>query len=353
MVSPVVAFMRMTLLEQDGMNQDSTRTGDQMAAPKATEEKQLNAFDRLHARLIFGKQNPRSSARVRHMYAAVRELFNASALHERKRLARVQDVDPALVIPRDEGMLVVPPGTFAEVDDVVTAARDHFARMDIDAVIKNNSRNPDRTLKPHLLHSELSGDELFWDSPLFKLGLRPELLAAFSQYLQMVPVLHHVHYWYSRYVPSDDLMSSQKFHMDWDDTSMLRMWVVVNDITADNGPTVVLNAKRSEEVRQRLLAKGLHWVRVTDEEFFAEVKEEELVPLTVPAGSLIIADTCRCFHYGSRMPEGSEPRLLTSYWYARPSAFRFPIRFNWTPRYAHLPGEEALSPMQELALGRR
>jgi hypothetical protein len=119
-----------------------------------------------------------------------------------------------------------------------------------------------------------------------------------------------------RFVPDWDgkYAQSQLFHRDYHDSPMVYVIVCLRDVTMENGPFCFLPASTSDRATSALRygEKGTSY-RITDEEMYATVGENELRKLCYPAGTVLFLDSSRCFHYGSR--DAHVPRYLMMYAY--------------------------------------
>jgi len=133
----------------------------------------------------------------------------------------------------------------------------------------------------------------------------------------MLPILMRINVLYS---PNDEVIeaSSQFFHLDPEDVIMTKIFVFVEDVDAEAGPTTVLPADASAQVRHAI---GYRKGRVADDVVASIGGAENLVECTGPAGTLAFLDTCRCFHMGSRV--ASKPRYAIMIQYVTPYAAIF------------------------------
>jgi hypothetical protein len=173
-------------------------------------------------------------------------------------------------------------------------------------------------------------------------------VAAVAHYLGAVPLLTTIDVWASH--ASAALANSQLYHCDWADLSQVKVFVHASDVTPADGPLVVLGADTSARLRRSL---GYRWggdgYRVADETVAQRVGAGDRHTLCGPAGSAALVDTCRCFHYGSRVaPEGS--RAVCVLQYLLPSAFSLPRGFLARGPYRGLASQSS-SEVERLVLG--
>lgn len=246
----------------------------------------------------------------------------------------------ALTIPCDAGYLVLPPGTFPEVSEIVDEARAALSRSD-------EARPPEGKNRKRFLVNVLDARRLSHESAIVRLALRTDVLAAVSRYLGVVPLLTAVSVFHSDTVDAAPT-SSQLHHCDGDDTTQIKIFVHCTDVDDRSGPLTVVEAARSREIRRRTRYQFRQ--RLTD----AQV-EEAWGPgadkaITGPAGTVAFVDTSRCFHYGSRVAPDAAPRLVTMIQYQTPYSFMLPRRYQDAVPFRHLLCPDLL-PLQRLVLG--
>lgn len=114
--------------------------------------------------------------------------------------------------------------------------------------------------------------------------------------------------------PDGKYQASQLFHRDYQDLPLVYVIVALREVTLESGPFSLLPASVSQRATEALRygQKGSPY-RVTDEQMYAIVDRNELVEMTVPAGTVLFLDSSNCFHYGSR--DAVIPRYLMMYAY--------------------------------------
>lgn len=287
------------------------------------------------------KRYERHEARIlKHSPWARNLYFGVESLRQRRDLAVRRDEAARLArhlgvrIDPDQGFAVVPPGTWPEVDEVVRYVRQvtHAA----DEAFAQSS-------KSHMVTDLLPPEELHLGSPFLRLALRPDVLAAVSTYLGMVPLLNNAMIWCSRY-DGAALKTSQLFHIDAEDRTQVKLFVYCQDVSPDEGPLAAVAAGASHAAERRL---GYEWdMKLADEVVLRHVPEGAVQSFTGPAGQSLFVDTSRCFHYGSRIQKPGTQRYVAVFQYLRPIAFR---KYVKAP-YRHL-AHDGLSRAERLVLG--
>jgi len=178
----------------------------------------------------------------------------------------------------------------------------------------------------------LNQEDLTVDSSYMQFVLSPEIISIVTTYMGHVPLLHYVQLFHSKYV-SDDLMESQLYHCDWLDVRQIKIFLYISDTDEDNGALTILPPDVSQKIRDSGgYTYGGAGYRISDDDMNKEcsVSENQIV-LAGPAGSVFFADTCKCFHYGSRVKPGHE-RLIFYVDFISPAAINInPNRKNNSP----------------------
>lgn len=105
---------------------------------------------------------------------------------------------------------------------------------------------------------------------------------------------------------------SQMFHVDGDDFRQLKCFINVATVDRHNGPLTLVSRRRSDQIRRRV-RHGWRDRRLTDEEVFAGLPDDEVVVLTGPPGSGALVDTSACLHFGSRARQADRVVFMFQY----------------------------------------
>ena len=262
-------------------------------------------------------------------------------LRDSPRRAALRRLPPSpFTIRPDDGFLVLPPGTFDEVDAVVADARDALARFDAAAPPGGKNRK-------RFLVNVLDRDSLTLESAVVRLALREDVLAAVCRYLGIVPFLSTISFFHSDTVQGD-LTSSQLHHCDGDDVTQIKVFVYCSEVDAHSGPLTVLSAADSARVRRRT---GYEYrQRLTDAQVQDALGAPADRPILGPSGTVAFVDTSRCFHYGSRVSPDAPARLVAMIQYQTPYSFMIPTSAQRSLRFRRLL-DPALTDLQRLVLG--
>ena len=200
------------------------------------------------------------------------------------------------------------------------------------------------------LRSILMPPDLLEKPDILRYGLSDELIVPIAHYLGQVPVLPYIFVWRSLPSGAAQNKGSQLWHLDHSDTYQVKVFVFLDDITADNGPLCLIPAPRSQQVRRKLRYNWHNRRRISDADMYRLIDPDtDVVSITGRKGSAVFVDTSRCFHYGSRLQSGMRHILLyrfMTYTSFITNPFQRPPRYPLAP-FAQLP---ALSPLQKTVL---
>lgn len=89
---------------------------------------------------------------------------------------------------------------------------------------------------------------------------------------------------------------------------------------------------------------------VRDEQFFEHAAPEETRALCCPPGTVAFADTCRCFHQGSRVRRAGLERVAAMFQYQDVAAFKLSTSFVRRSPFARF-ATDGHSDLQRMVLG--
>ena len=178
----------------------------------------------------------------------------------RRRVAA--ELKPGSVeIPRDAGFAICDGGRFPDIPSVVSNAQHVLATVNLEKL----KARANKRFMMKLLDQKL----VTLDSPFMRLALHPEVVAAATRYLGVVPILQFVSVYYSSET-NEDLSKSQLYHCDSDDTEQVKVWVLCNEVTPETGPLTLLPAAQSDLVRKKV---GYTYdMLLTDEQVSADTR---------------------------------------------------------------------------------
>ena len=171
------------------------------------------------------------------------------------------------------------------------------------------------------------------------------ILGPVSRYIGALPLLYRAEIWYS---PNEFFMDrrSQMYHLDKEDFRQMKCFIPLQEVTLENGPLTVLPAKESKKIYNKLLKEkkiGGTGPKISDELIYSHSDIKSGFPLTGGAGNVLFADTCNCYHFGSRL--SPKPRLLLMIHYASAFCIMVPTFFR---KYRDNFGDENLSEFSDI-----
>jgi hypothetical protein len=281
-----------------------------------------------------------STDQVRQEYRRGRTAELAPQIERRQQLAAELAAGAAVTIERDQGYVVCGPDMFDDVAEIVRAARAVAQDVDLDA--KKAEAN-----KPFMVKL-VEKNVLTLDSPLLRFALRRDIVASAAAYLGVVPILQFANVMFSSHAAADPA-KSQLYHCDSDEAEQVKVFILCEEVTADNGPLTFVPAWQSQVVRDTVQYK--YKTRLTD----GEVREAaqgplEEVMLAGGPGTMAFLDTSRCLHYGSRFRDTSARRLLVMLQYITPMAFILPEKFREGATFRRL-AKDPTDEMTAMVLG--
>jgi hypothetical protein len=229
----------------------------------------------------------------------------AESLAERVALGQAYlDAHPTdIVVPFDRAV------TSVELIEETRAAR-------YEAIALNGGRATD--INNVALEFPVLGHEFAGDGPVIALGTQPPLLAPVVAYFGMMPVLFNV--FVTRAHQTEVIEKSpHRFHVDPEDTISFKLFVHLTDVDLDCGPFHALPADISRKVLDDVDYRGV--TNLDDAVIDDLVGWDQVFALTGPAGTVGMADTTRCLHFGGRPRAAGKPlREMIVYHYLLPTS---------------------------------
>jgi hypothetical protein len=161
------------------------------------------------------------------------------------------------------------------------------------------------------------------DSHTIRLATSPLLLAPITQYCGMLPVLFNL-FVTRAYQGELAAESAHHFHLDPEDVISFKAFIQLTDVDDDCGPFHALPADLTGRVLHAVDYTGIEYV--SDERVAELAGRDSAMKLTGPAGTVGLADTTRCLHFGGRPRKpGKPPRDTLVFQYLLPTSLLFPI----------------------------
>lgn len=154
------------------------------------------------------------------------------------------------------------------------------------------------------------------ENPLVQYAISRPILNVVAAYLGETPWLRYIILTESVYQPGPPRYS-QKWHLDFDDTRMAKLFIYLTDVLSpDEGPFRLVPGKDSVRVRNTFVRRHLD-----DRELYAAVGDDAPVDIAGAALTSFLADTGRVYHCGSRLAPGHSRLLYTALYTAYPSIY--------------------------------
>jgi ectoine hydroxylase-related dioxygenase (phytanoyl-CoA dioxygenase family) len=194
-----------------------------------------------------------------------------------------------------------------------------------------------RNKQSYLQRSYPMVTELPLDNPWFKLAASPRMLDVVNSYLEMWSKLLYVDQWYTIPVMTDEdaRFSSQRWHRDYNDQHLIKVFIYMNDVDQGAGPFEYVPGS----ARGGPYADSWPWVPFggdlypPQEEFDRKIPAEAVRTLTGPAGSVIFCNTSG-FHRGGFATE--RPRIMGVFNYISQAAMESLCRRNYSVEQSQL-----------------
>jgi len=200
--------------------------------------------------------------------------------------------------------------------------------------------------KEFVVRLQSYGVELGADDPWFRAVSSHRLLDIANAYLEMWSKLEYVDVWYSVPQPeSAQRISSQRWHRDYNDKHLLKVFLYLVDVDEDMGPfQYVAGSQPGGPYAEAWAWQPLGQNYPTEEELEGRVPASAVQTFTGPAGTLLFCNTAG-FHRGGFST--TQPRVLATATYSSPASLA-----SLTVRSYTYTGElDELDPAARFALG--
>lgn len=228
----------------------------------------------------------------------------------RRRLAKTVLSEGRLstVVPKHRAYKVLAPGELPVVEKLAAIGRKIIAQRQEDQPDKNQKNSFYRYVDQKIIDTH---------PELVEAALDPELVSIASDYFDAIPRLHLINVWVSP-PPQNGYTGSHFFHLDKGHKGILSLFILLEDVSPEQGPFCFLPKDVSERVcratdyaRVEALGDG----RLQDEQVAAHITPDEKVCVTGKAGSALLIDTSECLHFGSRVEEGYLRKMMVVRFY--------------------------------------
>ncbi len=225
------------------------------------------------------------------VYSLSRNFNSANHLHRTNKISRSSYAIPAAPIPQSSGFKI-----FSEnetsifnglINECIAIFKENREKYDDQYFIKNP--------KKRFLLTIASDEELLKKTEINKFLKSEFVNENVSYYLNQSYVLSTVRLWWTPV--NDTSISSQKFHLDEEDLTQLKVFINISEVTQNHGPFTFISSDTTTKIISGF-KNGKR--RFSDEDVYKHASREELIELTGKAGSGAFVDTSKCLHFGSR-----------------------------------------------------
>jgi hypothetical protein len=281
------------------MNRVFTHRANRVA--KAIERQGIRATYELHDRLL---SNRSSRDRFRQAPAALDDVQQSILSDVRERWFSVQTFGS--LFPEEHWHeLVEQRDRFVASTEADLAAGGEHVRV--------------RPGKEFVVRLRSYGVELGLDDPWFRAAASHRLLDLANAYLEMWSKLAYVDVWYSVPQPAGtERISSQRWHRDYDDQHLLKVFLYLVDVNEEMGPfQYVAGSQPGGPYADAWGWQPLGQNYPSEEQLEARVPPSAVQTFTGPAGTLVFCNTAG-FHRGGFST--TNPRVLATATYSSPAS---------------------------------
>jgi hypothetical protein len=159
------------------------------------------------------------------------------------------------------------------------------------------------------------------DDPWLRIGVSDRMLDVVNSYFGLWSKLTYVDLWYTPPAEPDvERVSSQRWHRDYNDARLVKVFIYLTDVEEDTGPLEFVmgstpNGEYGNVWPWRPVSNDLY---PPQDEFDQRIPKSAQVALTAPEGSMIFCNTSG-FHRGG-YATGTRPRVMAVYNYSSPAS---------------------------------
>jgi hypothetical protein len=158
----------------------------------------------------------------------------------------------------------------------------------------------------------------------------PSFVYPIAKYLGELPLLSELKLLYSPPTSLEQYSGSQLFHSDFDDSKLVKIFVFLEDIDEEMGPTEIIEKQETSLIIKKTRYKwGVKRKKYSShDDGLKDVlnKGAKHISLIGPRGSTFLIDTVSCLHRGSRNPKKGRKILYANF--TTRTSFRNPP-LNW------------------------
>ena len=237
---------------------------------------------------------------------AARVLRHPLEFARRRSASRDSTPHELLKVDDAEGYRWIDPTLIGGFTELWATVQSHLTRVRPEIATWRQSKG-----EYHATTFDLVGDEDIDGLPaLLEYATSDELLHAVFSYLGEVPVLRRVSVGYSSRL-GEPVTGSMQYHLDGEDSRQLKLFILLDEVSAERGPLHFYSARDTERILRSLPRERPAGPEVRafgpwrDEDVERAAGHAPMVFTGGPGKGLLI-DTSRCIHYGARVSDGHE-----------------------------------------------
>ena len=179
------------------------------------------------------------------------------------------------------------------------------------------------------LNTIMKSEDFNEKSDAFKFVTSDFILKVVSKYLGYIPLLTHISVWWS---PNDKIyeQSSQFYHLDHEDYRQIKGFLFLKDIDEESGPLHAISSNQSLIIQKEISYNMQSQNKRIQDSTISELNKKNKNKFVTKEflgkkGDLLLMDTSKCFHFGSR--KSTKERLILSFQFITPFAYQ--LKWNW------------------------
>lgn len=236
---------------------------------------------------------------------AAADMFDAERKDLLRGMVRRPDLDAMVDASNVDGYAWPPKGLLPGIPAAVT-----FANQLLEAK-RTESRTDPRTFRG----ADLLAATRYEEAPaFFDIALSDEMLQLAATYMGEIPVLAKPRLWWTK-PDADNPGGPQLFHIGARARPVVvrqaKFLIAMSDVDEDSGPFTFLPLKISDEIVRAIDYEMGE--EVPDEVIFRYAKPSDVTRFVGKAGTDIMIDTSRCFHFGRRLQTKERLMLMIQY----------------------------------------
>ncbi|NEO82910.1 MAG: hypothetical protein F6J87_01420 [Spirulina sp. SIO3F2] len=166
-----------------------------------------------------------------------------------------------------------------------------------------------------MLSTATDGQSIDENSVFIRFALQAKIVRLVTHFFGEVPYLSYVFLAHSKYSGQENQIS-QLWHRDYDDISVIKLFVYLTDVLdVEYGPFTLINKPSSRRI------SSFHSTHLKDEYIFSKISRESVFQMLYPATGAFLVNTSHCYHMGSRLSSGKTRLMYTACFITHPTIY--------------------------------